>query len=317
MSNYFVKLVMVASLISATAPLSAQSNSAQDTIDALGNLFGALAQAGAKSKALKQWQAQDAQVIQCINTIFSSKNITADSFVAAGVGPNDPSVAPVINLCKVVMTTPPNTNFPCNVVDSKGQQVATTCNESFAVEANGSLSAISRDDYLRAIGRGQNGQVANFETTEANAARLTEEARQRRAEREAEYQRAVAERKRFEASPAGKRQAALEAQRARMEARVLSPAQARQVLGVWQSSEWVSGWGRSANVIKIQSYKNGLVVKSATAYQSSGSGDFEFQLDNGYTLNYGESNSDYAVSKKMGRLKIVVVTNMGTAIFYD
>jgi hypothetical protein len=194
----------LATLAVATSPASAQSNSTKDTIGALGNLFGSMAKAGAKSKALKQWQAQDAQVIQCINTIYSSKNLTADSFVAAGVGPNDPTMAPVINLCKVVMTTPPKTNFPCNVTNTNGQQVASTCSESYAATRNGSLVAISRDDFLRAAGNSEQVQLANFETAEANAARIR-----------VEQQQAAVERQRFLASPEGKRQAAAEAARAK------------------------------------------------------------------------------------------------------
>jgi hypothetical protein len=167
----------LAALAVATSPASAQSNSTKDTIGALGNLFGSMAKAGAKSKALKQWQAQDAQVVQCINTIYSSKNLTADSFVAAGVGPNDPSMAPVINICKVVMTTPPKTNFPCNVTNANGQQVASTCSESYAATRNGSLVAISRDDFLRAAGNSEQVQLANFETVAAQNARLQAESK--------------------------------------------------------------------------------------------------------------------------------------------
>lgn len=173
-------------IITAAVPAAAQSNSTQDTIGALGNLFGALAQAGAKSKALKQWQAQDARVIQCINTMYSSKNITADSFVASGVGPNDQRVAPVIAICKTVMTAEPKTNFPCNVTNGRGQQVSSSCSESYAVSRNGSLVPVSRDDFLRAAGSGEEVQVANFETTEASSARL-----------QAEQQQAAAEKQRF------------------------------------------------------------------------------------------------------------------------
>ena len=192
----------LALLVGTTTSALAQSNQTQNTIGALGNLFGALAQAGAKANALKQWQAQDAQIIQCINTIYASKNITADSFVAAGVGPNDQRVAPVITLCKAVMAAQPKVDFPCNVTNANGQQVASKCSEAYAVSRNGSLVAVSRDDFLRAAGNGEQVQVANFETAEANAARLQAEQLQ-------------AERKRFMASPEGKRQLAVEAAQAR------------------------------------------------------------------------------------------------------
>lgn len=169
-----VKMVAVIALaITSGTPTMAQSNSSQSAVGA-----------SAQERASKQWRAQDAQIIQCINTIYAAKNITADSFVAAGVGPTDQRVAPVITLCKAVMTAQPKVNFPCNVTNSSGQQVESTCSESYAVSRNGSLVAVSRDDFLRAAGDGEQVQVANFETVAAQNARLAGGRQQSEAERD-------------------------------------------------------------------------------------------------------------------------------------
>lgn len=147
-------IAAIALVVTAASPTMAQSNSSQGAVGS-----------SAQANALKQWQAQDAHVIQCINTIYADKNITADSFVAAGVGPTDQRVAPVIKLCNVVMTAKPKTNFPCNVTSANGKQLTSTCNESYAVNVNGSWKPVSRDDFLRALGAGQQAQVLNFEVS--------------------------------------------------------------------------------------------------------------------------------------------------------
>jgi hypothetical protein len=164
----------VALLAASTSPSLAQSNN-QSTIGALGNLFGALAQAGAKSKAQKGWAQVNPQMTQCVNTMFSGKNVTVDHLIAAGIAPDDQRIVPVINACNQFLSAKPRTNFPCTVTNSKGQQVGTTCNESYAKEVNGSLVALSGDDVLKAVANGDKLVAANFETAEASAARLSAE----------------------------------------------------------------------------------------------------------------------------------------------
>ena len=194
---------VIALLIASTSPSFAQAGN-QSTIGALGNLFGALAQAGAKAKAEKGWAQVNPQMTQCVNTMLSGKNINVDQLVAAGMAPNDQRIAPIIAACNQFLNSKPRTNFACTVQNAKGQQVATTCNESYAKEVNGSLVALSGDDVLRAAANGDKLVAANFETVEAQNARLAEEQRQ-----------AAVERQRFLASPEGKRQVAAEAAQAR------------------------------------------------------------------------------------------------------
>lgn len=197
-------LAAFALLAFAAMPAKAQENSPQNTIGAIGNLFGALAQAGAKANAERAWAKVNPQITQCANTMLSGKNVTVDQLIAAGLGPNDQRIAPIINACNAVLTAQLRTNFPCSVTNSKGQQVTTTCNESFAKEVDGSLVALSIDDVILAAGNGEKITAANFETVEAQQVRLAEEQRQAQAERQA-----------FLASPEGKRQVAAEAARAR------------------------------------------------------------------------------------------------------
>lgn len=110
---------MLVGLALSTAPVAAQSNRTQDGIGALGNLFGALAQAGAKSKAQKGWVQVGEQVRACVNTTLSSKNITVDQLIAAGIAPGDQRVAPLVTSCNQIMSAQLQTNIPCNVTNSK------------------------------------------------------------------------------------------------------------------------------------------------------------------------------------------------------
>lgn len=182
------KLLAVFALVGfASMPAKAQENSPQNTIGAIGNLFGALAQAGAKANAERAWAKVNPQITQCANTMLSGKNVTVDQLIAAGLGPNDQRIAPIINACNAVLTAQLRTNFPCNVTNAKGQQIMTTCNESFAKEVDGSLVALSVDDVILAAGNGEKITAANFETLEAQNARLAEEKRQE----QTEYQRNV------------------------------------------------------------------------------------------------------------------------------
>ena len=168
---------MLVALAFSAAPVAAQSNRTQDGNGALGNLLGALAQAGAKSKAQKGWVQVGEQVRACVNTTLSSKKITVDQLIAAGIAPGDQRVAPLVTSCNQIMSAQLQTNIPCNVTNSKGQAVATTCNQVFAKEANGQIFEVSRDEFLRAAGNGEKVQIAILETSAANAARLDEERR--------------------------------------------------------------------------------------------------------------------------------------------
>lgn len=161
--------------LSVATEADAQTNSGQSAAGGILGLFGTIAQEAAKSNARKKWDQTTPDIKQCVNTMFAAKNISVDQIIAAGIAPNDPRISQLVASCQVIMTTQPKTNFPCNVTNSKGQQVATTCNESFAKEVNGSLTPISRDEFLRAAGSGEQVQVANFETVAAQNARLAGE----------------------------------------------------------------------------------------------------------------------------------------------
>jgi hypothetical protein len=213
--NNFVKLFTTAALVTVTVtPVSAQSNQTQEAAGALGNLLGALAQAGAKSKAKKGWAKISEPVKACVNMTLASRNLTVDQIVAAVVAPTDQQVAPVITFCDQILVAQLQTNIACNVSNSKGQQVTSTCNQVFAKDENGAITEISRDDFIRAAGNGEKVQIGIFETSVANAERLQAEQR----DLEAKQREAEAERQRFLASPEGKKQLAAEAARARQAA---------------------------------------------------------------------------------------------------
>jgi hypothetical protein len=213
--NCFVKSFAIAAFITGgITPVSAQSNQTQEAIGTLGNLFGALAQAGAKSKAKKGWATTSEPVKVCVNMMLASKNLTVDKILAAGVAPTDQRVATLVTFCDQVLAAQLQTNIACNVSDSKGKPVSSTCNQVFAKNANGTIVEISRDDFIRAAGNGENVQIGVFETLVANAGRLQAERR----DVEAKQREVEAERQRFLASPEGKRQAAAEALRAKQAA---------------------------------------------------------------------------------------------------
>ena len=218
MTNFLIKISLSILLISVTVtPVSAQSNQTQEAIGTLGNLFGALAQAGAKSKAKKGWAKISEPVKACVNMTLASRNLTVDQIVAAGVTPTNQQVAPLITFCDQILVAQLQTNVACNVSNSKGQQVVSTCNQVFAKDENGTITEISRDDFIRAAGNGEKVQIGIFETSVANAARLNEERRLAEAERQA-----------FLDSPEGKRQAAATAARAKAVAAAEAGNKARQ-----------------------------------------------------------------------------------------
>ena len=153
--------------------------------------------------------------------MLTSKNVSVDQFADAGIAPNDQRVAPAINACNQYLTTPLKTDFPCTVTNSKGEQVTTTCNQSYAKEVNGALVPISGEDMLIAAGGGEKVVAGNFETTVAQKARLAQEEWAAAEAQRAEAARLAAERRQeearraaFLASPEGKRQASAEAAQA-------------------------------------------------------------------------------------------------------
>ncbi len=205
MTNFLFKISLSVLLISATMPTaSAQSRQAQDTAGAIGNLFGALAKAGAKSKAQKAWAQIGEPIKACLNTTLESKKITVEQLVAAGIAPSNDQIAQLVTSCNQIMAAQLQTNIPCNVTNSKGQQVVSTCNQVFAKDENGQIFEVSRDDFLRAAGNGEKVQIAVLELSSANSARLAEEQRLAELERQA-----------IRASQEGKRQAAARVANAR------------------------------------------------------------------------------------------------------
>ncbi len=184
MTNFLFKISLSVLLISATMPTaSAQSRQAQDTAGAIGNLFGALAKAGAKSKAQKGWAQISEPVKACLNITLESKKLTVEQLLAAGISPSDERISPLVTSCNQIMAAQLQTNIPCNVTNSKGQQVQSICNQVFAKDENGQIFEVSRDDFLRAAGNGEKVQIAVLELSSANSARLAEERRLAEAEK--------------------------------------------------------------------------------------------------------------------------------------
>ncbi len=154
-----------------------QPRQTQPSANPLGDLIGMIANASAQSKAKKGWAQVAPEIHQCVNTIFATRNLNVDQIIAAGMSPTHKDIVPVIELCQTVMTAQLRTNFPCNVTNSKGQQVATTCSQSYAKEVNGRWASVSRDDFLRAAANEEKVTIGDFETTAAQNARLAEERR--------------------------------------------------------------------------------------------------------------------------------------------
>jgi len=275
--------VSVATLATSPASVSfAQSQQNRQGENALGDFIGMIAQASAKSKAKKRWAQVGPEIQQCVNTTFSSKNVNVDQIIAAGMSPTHKDIAPVIELCQTVMTAQLKTNCACNVANAKGQQVPTTCSQSFAKAVNGKWTPVSRDDFLRAAANDEKVTVTDFETAAANTARLAEErrlAQEAAAREEAARRERLAkeeeERRRFAASPEGKRQAAEQAARqrqaemkrqaeARLAATPLSPAQARSMLKVWPARRWSSIFESFVSELHIQALQPSVTIKSVT-----------------------------------------------------
>lgn len=145
--------------------------------------------------------------------------------ITEGLSPDHEKVTPIITMCQSVMAAQLKANFPCNITNSKGLQVATTCVQSYAKAVSGKWAPISRDDFLRAGSNNEQVTIADFETQAAQNTRLAEErriAQEAAAKAEAARQERLAkeeaariaqeeERRRFLASPEGKRQAAQQA----------------------------------------------------------------------------------------------------------
>ncbi len=155
MTNFLFKISLSVLLISATMPTaSAQSRQAQ-----------------------KGWAQISEPVRACLNTTLESKKLTVEQLVAAGIAPSDERISPLVTSCNQIMAAQLQTNIPCNVTNSKGQQVQSICNQVFAKDENGQIFEVSRDDFLRAAGNGEKVQIAILETSVANAARLESERR--------------------------------------------------------------------------------------------------------------------------------------------
>lgn len=133
-----------------------------------------------------------------MNTFIESKNLNVDALIAVGMSPSHEQIAPIVTMCQSVITTPLKANFPCNVANAEGQQVPTTCVQSYAKAVNGKWVPASRDDFLRAAANNESVNIADFETQAAQNVRLAEAAAK---EEEG--------RRRFAVSPEGKRQAEL------------------------------------------------------------------------------------------------------------
>lgn len=280
-----------------------QARQNQQSSNPLGDLIGMIANASAKSKAKKGWAQVAPEIQQCVNTMFASQNVKVEQFIAAGMSPTDANMAPIIELCQTVMTAQLKTNFTCNVADAKGQQVPTTCVQSFAKAVNGKWVPVSRDDFLRAAANDEKVNIADFETQAAQNARLAEEkrlAQEAAAKEEAARKAQEEERRRFAASPEGKRQAAEQAARqqkaemkrqaeARLAATPLSPAQARSMLKVWPARRWSPIFERFVSEIYIQALQPSVTIKSVTVNRGNCNVISNFRmpvdLENGQTVS--------------------------------
>lgn len=189
--------VSLAAVAIVAAPANAQSPGQQDAFGAIGGLLGALAQAGAKSRAERGWAQASEPLRSCVSLAFSAKNVSIEQLVAAGIAPSDKRLAPIMTFCNQLMSTELKTNFPCNVPNSRGLQVSSLCDQKFAKDEGGLVSEITRDEFIQRVGNGEKIQIAVIETAAAKQARLYEE------------QKAVeAERQRYLNSPEGRRAAA-------------------------------------------------------------------------------------------------------------
>lgn len=182
-----------------------RSRQYQQSDNPLDALIGMIGRVSAKSKAKKKWAQVGPDIQQCVNTYLESRKITVQQMIAEGLSPDHEKVTPIVTMCQTVMATQLKANFPCNVANAKGQQVPTTCVQSYAKAVNGKWVPVSRDDFLRAGSNNEQVTIADFETQAAQNTRLAEE---RRIVQEAAAK-AEEERLRFAASPAGKIQAEL------------------------------------------------------------------------------------------------------------
>ncbi len=219
----------VAIALSFIAPSVAQSRQYGQQTSPLVDLIGTIAKASAKSNAKKKWSKVSPEIQQCVNTYLASRKISVDQMITEGLSPDHEKVTPIVTMCQSVMAAQLKANFPCNITNSKGLQVATTCVQSYAKAVSGKWAPISRDDFLRAGSNNEQVTIADFETQAAQNTRLAEEKRiaqeaaakaeaarlERLAKEEATRIAQEEERLRFAASPAGKRQAAEQAARER------------------------------------------------------------------------------------------------------
>jgi hypothetical protein len=236
--------------LSVPSPSVAQSRNNAQPDNPIGNFIGAIARASAKSNAKKKWSKVAPEIQQCVNTYLETRKITVDQIIAEGLSPTHEKVVPIVEMCQSVTTAQLQVNYPCNIANAKGQQVPTTCMQSHAKAVNGEWVPISRDDFLRAASNNETVSITDFETQAAQDARLAEEKRlaqeaaakaeverqerlareeaaraerlaREEAARKAQEIREAEERRRFAASPEGKRRAAEAAAAANLKNRYL------------------------------------------------------------------------------------------------
>ncbi len=292
---------------SALYPAVAQSRQYGQQTSPIADLIGMIANASAKSNAKKKWAKVSPEIQQCVNTFSESKNINVDQIIAAGISPTHEKILPIVTMCQTVMSAQLKSDFPCTVTNAKGQQVPTTCVQSYVKAVRGAWVPVSRDDFLRAGSNNETVNVADFETTVAQNSRLADEKRLAqeaaakaealRAERLAREQE---ERRRFAASPEGKRQAAEQAARERkaemtrqVEARAaampLSPALARSMLRVWPAKRWSSVWSEFVLELQIQALQPSVKITSITVNKGSCNINLHYALP--VNLDYGQTAS--------------------------
>lgn len=135
----------------------------------------AVGQSDKVQEAQRGWAQTSEPIRACINTMFATKNLSVDQLIAAGIGPTDKRMAQLIISCNQILSAQLKSNIPCTVTNSMGQQVQSTCNQVFAKDENGTVSEISRDQFIRAVGNGEKVQIATLETLAANESRIAAE----------------------------------------------------------------------------------------------------------------------------------------------
>jgi hypothetical protein len=163
-----------ASFILATSAM-AQSNDRVNSALAVGALLGGAVQKANEANARKQWSALSADNLFCVRQSIGRNNLELEKLAAAGIGPADKRMKPLVDECSSLTSQVLQTGLSCKITRSDGSAFSSVCDQAYVLEQNGSATKLSLQQYLELAFKGQNVSVKAVERDDARVDRLAKE----------------------------------------------------------------------------------------------------------------------------------------------